>query len=109
MCVGSYANQLNSNANLAAFAYYRAFDNGIDVQGLSDVWYGRACVFETHYRRAGNDAELVDAGEASDQSLGNAVGKVILCCVTRQVFQREDCEGLNGGLRRPLRGAVVED
>ncbi len=46
-------------------------------------------ILEVHRRRTGDDAQIVDVGETSDERLGQAVGEVFLGWIARQVFQRQ--------------------
>ena len=98
--VGCAPNQLCVNANPASLSYYRPFDNGVHPERSGNLWYRELRVLEAHHRRAGNDAQIADPREASNQSLGHPVSKVFLCRIAREVFQRQYCKGTDFGLPR---------
>src|SRR5882757_7422853 len=86
VCVGRAANQLRGDANPTAVSYDRSFDECVHMECSGNLRYRELGVFEVHRRRSGDDAQIVDARESSDDRLGHAVGKVFLSWIARQVF-----------------------
>src|SRR5579859_6806489 len=91
------ANQLSVDADVAALADYRPFNESIHAERFGDFGHRQFCILEGHHRRAGNYAEIVNAREAPDKSLGHAIRQIVLTWVTRKVFQRQHREGLDLG------------
>ena len=74
-------------------------------QRSGDLRHRELRILEAHHRCSGNDAQIVDAGEASDESLGHSVGKVFLCWISGQVLQRQYRQRPDFGLRRTIHAA----
>ncbi len=77
------------DADPIAVAHDRSLDNGIHVKSSGNLRDGELGVLEMHCRGAGDDAQVMDPGQASDERLGHAIRKVFLSCITRKVLQRQ--------------------
>src|SRR5438046_1276987 len=108
MFVGQGANQLCVDADPIALPHDRSLDNGIHSKRSSNLWDGELCIFEAHHGGAGNDAQIMDTGKASDEGLGHAISKVFLRWISRKVFQRQYCQGSDGRLLAALNATAVQ-
>ena len=85
MRVGCAANQLGRDANAIAFLYEGPFDDSIHTEGSRDLRYGDLRILEAHHGRVRGHAQIVDVRQASDDGVGDAVGKVFLRRISRQI------------------------
>src|ERR1700756_1145216 len=58
--VSRTTNQLGVDTDATSITYHRAFDQGINAQGLRNFWHGHAWFFESHDRSTGDDANATN-------------------------------------------------
>src|SRR5262249_24557068 len=84
------------------------FHQGVYLKASGNLRRRELSILEAHDRRAGNDAQIMDPGEASDESFGHSVSQVVLCGVTREIFQRQHCQRPDGRLACALSTAAID-
>jgi len=74
---------------------------------FGNLRHGELWILESHHRSAGNDAQVVHPGEASDQRFGHPITQVFLGWISRKVLQRQYRQRPDFGLRG-VPGAAME-
>ena len=88
-------NQLHSYAHAAIGVEDRPFENSVDPEFASDVFQGAMHSFKLHHGRSGNHAQPFDSGQLRNQFVRHAIRQIILSRISREVFQRQNSDGVD--------------